>query len=39
MKLVFFDVEGWERETFKVLEGDHEVICREESLRPDNVSC
>ncbi|EKV32293.1 D-lactate dehydrogenase [Caenispirillum salinarum AK4] len=37
MKIVVYDVETWERESFKPLEADHDVVYREDSLSADTV--
>lgn len=38
MKIVAFEVEDWERDCFKTLEGEHAVELVAEKLTPDNVS-
>ncbi len=38
MKIVLFDIEEWEKQTFDSLTGDHEVVFVEQSLTKENAS-
>jgi hypothetical protein len=38
MKITIFEVEGWEREVFLDLEGEHEVVCRDDDTTHRNIA-
>jgi hypothetical protein len=38
MTIAIFEVEGWEREAFLDLEGEHEVVCRDDDTTHHNIA-